>query len=114
VTRATPAWSDRDAPLIQLCDELYETDSVSDKLWARLAGRWQRDQLLELIVTGGWYRLISYVINACGGPREPWAARFPGDSAAERREGEDPAMSAPGFRCRLGSQLKQSNERSME
>jgi hypothetical protein len=26
--------------LIQLCDELDETDSVSDKLWARLAGKW--------------------------------------------------------------------------
>ena len=43
--------------LIQLCDDLYETDSVSDKLWARLAGKWPRDQLLELIVTAGWYRL---------------------------------------------------------
>jgi 4-carboxymuconolactone decarboxylase len=72
-----PAWSDREALLIRLCDELHETDAVSDELWARLAETWRADQLLELVVTAGWYRLISYVINACGVRREPWAARFP-------------------------------------
>jgi hypothetical protein len=77
------AWSDRDALLIQLCDELYETDSVSDKLWARLAGKWPPDQLLELIVTAGWYRLISYVINTCAVERESWAARFPARRAGK-------------------------------
>jgi NAD(P)-dependent dehydrogenase (short-subunit alcohol dehydrogenase family) len=34
--------------------------------------------------------------------REHWAARFPGDSAAERREGEDRAMSAPGLAAASG------------
>jgi 4-carboxymuconolactone decarboxylase len=72
-----PAWSERDALLIRLADELHETCRVSDALWAKLAERFSDDQLLELTITAGWYRLISYVINAAGIEQEPWAARFP-------------------------------------
>jgi alkylhydroperoxidase family enzyme len=71
------AWGADDALLIELCDELYDTATVSDELWAKLARRYAEDQLLELLVTAGWYRLISYVINAAGVQCEPWAARFP-------------------------------------
>lgn len=72
-----PAWSERDALLIRLADELHDTATVSDGLFAALAGVWGDDVLLELIVTAGWYRLISYVINAARIELEPWAARFP-------------------------------------
>ena len=72
-----PAWSESDAALVALADELYDTATVSDALWARLAGRFSDEQLLELLVTAGWYRLLSYVINAAGIEREPWAVRFP-------------------------------------
>lgn len=74
-----PAWSERDALLVRLADELHRTATVSDVLWAELEPRWPHDQLLELIVTAGWYRLISYVINAAGVENEPWAATFPDD-----------------------------------
>ena len=72
-----PAWSEPDAALVALADELYDTATVSDALWARLARRFSDEQLLELLVTAGWYRLVSYVINAASVEREPWAARFP-------------------------------------
>jgi hypothetical protein len=36
--------------------------------------------MLELLVIAGWYRLLSYVINAVGIEREPWGARFPPDA----------------------------------
>lgn len=72
-----PAWSERDAPLIRLADELHDTSTVSDALWAELAERFSDDQLLERVITAGWYRLLSYVINAAGVEHEPWAARFP-------------------------------------
>lgn len=71
------AWSASDALLIELSDELYDTATVSDELWAKLAASFAEDQLLELLVTAGWYRLISYVINAAGVQCEPWAASFP-------------------------------------
>ena len=69
-------WSEQDAQLIAAADALYDTDTLPDELWAQLASRFEHDQLVELIVTAGWYRLISYLINALGIQLEPWAARF--------------------------------------
>lgn len=73
-----PAWDrESDALLIRLADELHETCDVSDPLWSALTERYSEDQLLELLIIAGWYRLLSYVINAARVQREPWAARFP-------------------------------------
>jgi alkylhydroperoxidase family enzyme len=72
-----PAWSERDALLVRLADELHEGAAVSDDLWAELAARWTAPQLVELLVLAGWYRLIAYVINGARVALEPWAARFP-------------------------------------
>lgn len=69
-------WSEHDAQLIRLADELHDTNTVSDELWAQLTTRYTDQQLLELIVIAGWYRTISYVTNALRIPLEPWAARF--------------------------------------
>jgi 4-carboxymuconolactone decarboxylase len=71
------AWSRRERLLIRLADELYESDRIRDALWQELVAVWPPAQLLELIVTAGWYRTLSYVINAGGVQHEPWAARFP-------------------------------------
>jgi 4-carboxymuconolactone decarboxylase len=72
-----PAWSERDALLVGMCDELHETATVSDELWERVSREWPPEQLLELIITAGWYRLIAYVINACGIEPEDWSQSFP-------------------------------------
>jgi 4-carboxymuconolactone decarboxylase len=74
---ATASGSPGDELVTRLADELYDTGDVSEELWTELAGRFADDQLLELIVTAGWYRLLSYVINAARIPLEPWAARYP-------------------------------------
>jgi 4-carboxymuconolactone decarboxylase len=84
---ATTADDPGDDLVVRLADELYETNDVSDELWALLAERFADDQLLELIVTAGWYRLLSYVINAARIPLEPWAARFPGRAAGPQPAG---------------------------
>ncbi|HWG08424.1 MAG TPA: carboxymuconolactone decarboxylase family protein [Solirubrobacteraceae bacterium] len=77
-----PVWSDADAQLIAAADALYDADTIPDELWRELSTRLRDDQLLELVIVAGWYRLISYVINAAGIEREPWAERFPaGDRA---------------------------------
>jgi hypothetical protein len=72
-----PAWSGADKLLIRLSDELYETCNVSAPLWSALGEHYTDDQLLELLIIAGWYRLLSGVINAVGIEREAWAARFP-------------------------------------
>jgi hypothetical protein len=76
-TADDPAWSHQDALLIRLADELHQTCTVSEATWTALAARFRDDELLELIITAGWYRLLSYVINVAAVELEPWAARFP-------------------------------------
>jgi 4-carboxymuconolactone decarboxylase len=72
-----PCWAPEDAQLIAAADALFDTNTIPDALWAELAARLREDQLLELVITAGWYRLLSYVINAAGVELEPWGARFP-------------------------------------
>jgi 4-carboxymuconolactone decarboxylase len=78
---ADPAWQESDAQLIAAADALYEHDAIPDELWASLSVRLRADQLLELVIVAGWYRLISYVINVAGVKLEPWAERFPDSDA---------------------------------
>ena len=59
-------WSDADRDLILLADELCADDCVSDPTWARLAERWNDEQLVELVVCAGFYRLVSGFLNSAG------------------------------------------------
>jgi 4-carboxymuconolactone decarboxylase len=72
-----PVWSERDALLVRLSDQLHDDADVTDELWRALERHWTHPQLLELIVTAGWYRLISQVLRSTRVEAEPWAARFP-------------------------------------
>jgi 4-carboxymuconolactone decarboxylase len=76
-TAGDRAWSERDSLLIALADELDQSCDVSDELWTKLSEQFEPDQLLELVITAGWYRLLAYVINASRVALEPWAPRFP-------------------------------------
>jgi alkylhydroperoxidase family enzyme len=77
-TADDPAWADeRDRLLVRMVDELHDSSTLSDGLWAALAAEWSEPQLLELVICAGWYRLISQVINAARIEAEPWAERFP-------------------------------------
>jgi 4-carboxymuconolactone decarboxylase len=70
-------WTPTQRAVLRLADELHDTSAVSDALYAELASEFDARQLLELVVTAGWYHTIGYVIGLAGLGREPWAARFP-------------------------------------
>jgi 4-carboxymuconolactone decarboxylase len=70
-------WSEGDAQLIAAADALYASDTIPEELWRALAARLTDEQLLELVIVAGWYRVISYLVNALQIELEPWAARFP-------------------------------------
>jgi alkylhydroperoxidase family enzyme len=76
-TPANPAWSERDALLVRLADELHQTAHVSDALWKALAAQWNTAQLIELLIIAGMYHTIAYVANGAQVALEDWAARFP-------------------------------------
>jgi 4-carboxymuconolactone decarboxylase len=67
----------RDQLLVRMVDELHDTATIADALWAELAAHWSEAQLIELLMLAGWYHAISYVCNAARVPLETWAARWP-------------------------------------
>ena len=69
-------WDADEALVFRLADELHEANTVSDELFAALDEEFSADQILELVITAGWYHTIAYVINACRIEQEDWAARF--------------------------------------
>ena len=72
-----PLWGEREASLVRLVDELHDTSTVSDALWASLSKHYEPPQLLELLVLVGWYHIIAFVCNGTGVALEDWAQRFP-------------------------------------
>ena len=81
------AWSDDDAALVAMVDELCEDDVVSDRTWAALAARWSPEQLLELLVLAGYYRLVSGLLNSAGVALEAATPGWP--------DGAKPRLRAP-------------------
>ncbi len=74
-------WEPAEATVMLLADELHEHSSISDQLWDELRSRFQPEQIIELIVTAGWYHVIAYLCNGLRVEPEQWAAAFP--SSAE-------------------------------
>jgi 4-carboxymuconolactone decarboxylase len=72
-----PCWEADQAAVFRLADELHETSTVSDDCWQALTAHFDEQQILELLVTAGWYHAIAYVCNGAGLTLEEWAARFP-------------------------------------
>lgn len=70
-------WTAEQSTVLRLAEELHETSSIGDELWSELSSRFQTPQILELIVTAGWYHVIAYVCNGLRVQSEPWALRFP-------------------------------------
>jgi len=70
-------WHSEQQLLIQLADQLHESNQVDDVLWARLSAVYQPEQLVELIMLAGLYHAVSFMVNACRVKREAFAPAFP-------------------------------------
>jgi hypothetical protein len=68
-----PAFSERQALLVRLADELHDTARVTDELWRALDARWPADEIVEAVCVCGFYHLVSYVCGAFAVQPEPWA-----------------------------------------
>jgi alkylhydroperoxidase family enzyme len=69
-------WTARDRLIVRMVDQLHDTASIDDALWAELAAEFEDTQLIELIMLAGLYRMVSYLTNALRLPNESWAERF--------------------------------------
>jgi alkylhydroperoxidase family enzyme len=74
-----------DAALVAMVDELCADDVVSDSTWQRLRQRWSDEQLLELLVLAGYYRLVSGLLNSVGVALEPETPGWPETATGVRR-----------------------------
>lgn len=87
---AAEDWEGRERLLIRMCDELHDTNTLSDELWSAMTGHWRADQLVELIVLAGNYHLVSYLCNALGVEGEDWVppglSSLPGCTPPARSE----------------------------
>jgi 4-carboxymuconolactone decarboxylase len=73
----SPVWSERETLLIQMVDQLHTTAKLSPELWGKMIQHWDNQQILELIVTVGWYHTISFVANGLQIELEAWGTNFP-------------------------------------
>src|SRR3954471_5494433 len=77
-------WSDDDAALVAMVDELVDDDMVSTGTWEQLSRRWSEPQLLELLVLCGYYRLVSGLLNSVGVALEPDTPGWPDGASSAR------------------------------
>jgi 4-carboxymuconolactone decarboxylase len=70
-------WDSEQALVFRLADELHHDSTISQECWEALARTFTHEQIIELIVTAGWYRIISYLCNGLRVQAEEWAQRFP-------------------------------------
>ncbi|MEY4579179.1 MAG: hypothetical protein RL701_3882 [Pseudomonadota bacterium] len=66
IAEAVPAWSARDAALLQAADELHDDQMITDQTWQTLGTHWDEKQLFDLLFTVGQYTLVSMVLNTLG------------------------------------------------
>jgi len=59
-------WNPFESALLSAVDELYENSFISDSTWNILSGKYDEQQLIDLIFTVGQYNLVSMVLNSLG------------------------------------------------
>ena len=65
-------WTEDEAAVLALCDQLHATATVDDALWSRLAARFSPAQVVELVILAGLYHAVAYACNALQIEPEPW------------------------------------------
>ena len=80
VQLATPGyvgWSPHDTAILRGVDEMYADDKISDETWKSLATEFNPGQILDFMVAGSGYRIVSEVLNSFGVKYEPKHESFP-------------------------------------
>lgn len=67
-------WSDKEAVLLQVADDLFENSVVSDATWAAMSKSYSTEQLMDAVFTVGQYNLVSWALNSFGVPVDDFVA----------------------------------------
>jgi alkylhydroperoxidase family enzyme len=72
-----PDWSELDRAVIGAVDELERAGTFGDATWAALRRHLDDEQIIELLVVCGWYRMIATTCNALDLGVEDWMRPWP-------------------------------------
>src|SRR6185503_2861221 len=70
-------WKSFDASLVRATDELYQNMFISDTTWNSLASRYDTHQMMDLVMTVGWYNMLAMGLNSFGVQLEKGETGFP-------------------------------------
>jgi alkylhydroperoxidase family enzyme len=66
-----------DRAVIKLADELHEAATVSAPTWATLAQAFSNEELIELVLAAGMWRMAAGFFNAAKVPLDSWVPGWP-------------------------------------
>ena len=70
-------WSEAEQALIAAVDALHERAALSDAEFQALSAHYDDAKIFDVILLCGFYRTVTYIVNALAIPLEEKAARFP-------------------------------------
>jgi alkylhydroperoxidase family enzyme len=70
-------WPPREVALIAAVDALHERATLTHSEFRQLQEHYRDDQILEVLMLAGFYRMVSYLANGLALPPEAGCARFP-------------------------------------
>lgn len=82
-------WSEDDLLLLRLADALHYQNGIDDSLWQAIGERWNIAQLLEMLLTCGFYHTIAYFNNALRIEQEPGTPMLPGHDSRNAASGAE-------------------------
>jgi alkylhydroperoxidase family enzyme len=70
-------WTDKERLIVQMVNELHHHSTVSDATWKGMSAHWEAPQIIELILSSGFYHMAAFFLNSVGVPLEDGSERFP-------------------------------------
>lgn len=70
-------WSDADQALISAVDELHRDCFIPDPLWSKLTSRYNTQQMMDLVLTVGAYKMLAMGLNSFGAQLDSNMSGFP-------------------------------------
>jgi alkylhydroperoxidase family enzyme len=70
-------WTEAERALLVAVEALHHRATLNDAEFQALASWYHQDQILEILMLCGFYRMVAYVSNGLALPLEPDALRFP-------------------------------------
>lgn len=68
---------ERERILMELIDALFRKNDIDDRVWALARMEFSIEQLMDAIVIGGFYGLVSAILNVARTPLEPGSDHLP-------------------------------------